>query len=247
MSRRLTGSAPHRGLLAVAKATALLGAMCFVAGCRFPTTVYGWLVLKPGDEGDVRLARIELRDTAAWDSAPLYEVAPDSGGQFYRASFEFPVVAPGPYYVFAWQDRDGDGRVNDGDLTGVCGGPHRPGWPGKPVTVYARWTVDAGDIEMATYQVLEVNATGARSQSGDTTTFTYSFNHDVFLNSLVVTFPGQPALPDPGAAGEKVADSTYLSGGWSMGGSMPSGLHQLEFRGIFRDSTFDIRVAVLVE
>ncbi len=225
-------------------ALAVLG---LLAGCRMPTTVYGRLVLKPGESGDVRLARVELHDSIAWDSAPLYEVSPDTGGLFYRVSFEFPVVAPGPYYVLAWQDRDGDGRVSDGDLTGVCGDSHRPGWPGEPVIVYARWTVDAGDIEMATYRVLEVHATGARSQAGDTTTFTYSFNHDVRLNSLAIAFPGQPVLPDPGAPGDKVADSTYLSGGWSMDGQMPSGLHQLEFRGIFRDSSFMLRAAVRVD
>lgn len=225
-------------------ALAVLG---LLAGCRIPTTVYGRLVLKPGESGDVRLARVELRDTAAWDSASLYEITPESGGLFYRVSFEFPVVAPGPYCVLAWQDRDGDGRVSDGDLTGVCGGLHRPGWPGKPVIVYPRWTVDAGDIEMATYQVLEVQATGARSRSGDTTAFMYSFNHDVRLTSLAIAFPDQPALPDPDAPGNKVADSTYLSGGWSMGGQMPGGLHQLEFRGIFRDSSFMLRAAVRVD
>jgi len=32
-----------------------------------------------------------------------------------------------------------------------------------------------------------------------------------------------------------------------MGGTMPSGLHQLEFRGIFRDSSFVLRTAVRVE
>jgi hypothetical protein len=224
-----------------------LAVLVLLAGCRLPTTVYGRLVLKPGEDGDVRLARVELHDGVAWDSAPLYDITPDPGGQFYRVSFEFPVVAPGPYYVLAWQDRDGNGRVSDGDLTGVCGGRHRPGWPGKPVIVYERWTVDAGDIEMATYQVLQVSATGSRSESGDSTTFTYSFNHDVRLNSLAVVFPGQPALPDPGAPGEKVADSTYVSGGWSTGGLMPPGLHQLEFRGVFRDSSFVLRSAVRVD
>jgi hypothetical protein len=223
---------------------ALLG---LFAGCRLPTTVYGRLVLKPGEEGDVRLAKVELHDTTAWDSAPLYEIAPDTSSLFYRVSFEFPVVAPGPYYVLAWEDRDGDGRVSDGDLTGVCGGRHRPGWPGEPVIVYPRWTVDAGDIEMATYEVVEVSAAGYRSQSGDTTTFTYRFNHDVILNSLAVAFPGQPALPDPDAAGDKLADTTYVSGGWSMGDSMPTGLHQLEFRGILKDSSFVLRAAVLVK
>ena len=217
------------------------------AGCRMPTTVYGRLVLGQGDSGDVRLARVELLDTAAWDSAPLYEIAPDTGGQYYRVPFEFPAVVPGPYYVLAWEDRDGDGRVSDGDLTGVCGGRHQPGWPGEPVLVYPRWTVDAGDIEMRTYSVLEVRATGNKLPSGDTTVFTYSFNHDVFLNSLVIAFPGQQRLPDPEAAGAKAADSTYLSDGWSMGGPMPSGLHQLEFRGAFRDSSFLLRAAVRID
>ena len=229
------------------QSVAVLVALCVFAGCRLPTTVYGRLVLKPGEEGDVRLARVELRDTVAWDSAPLYQVSPDSAGQFYRVSFEFPAVAPGPYYVLAWQDRDGDGDVSDGDLTGVCGGSHRPGWPGEPVVVYDRWTVDAGDIELATYEVLAVNAAGIRSQSGDTTTFTYSFNHDVQLSSLVITFPGQSPLPDLGAPGMKSADSTYLSQGWSTGNPMPAGPHQLDFRGVFRDTGFAIRAAVLVE
>jgi len=224
-----------------------LCAACLLAGCHFPTTVYGRVTLKPGEQGDVRLSRVELHDSVAWDSAPLYGVTADSGGLFYRASFEFPTVAPGSYYLLAWQDLDGDGKVSDGDLTGVYyDSVYRP-YPGKPVTVPQSWTVDAGDIEMSRHYVLEVKATGARSQSGDTTNFAYGFNHAVFLNSLAVTFPGQPALPDPDAGGDKVADSTYFSGGWSMGGQMPSGLHQLEFRGVFRDSGFAIRVAVSVE
>jgi len=195
----------------------------------------------------VRLARVELHDGVAWDSASVYAVVPDSGGQFFRASFEFPVVAPGPYYLLAWQDRDTDGKVGDGDLTGVYGGPHEPGLPGKPVMVHEGWTVDAGEIEMATYAVLEVMATGKRSQSGETTGFTYAFNHDATLNSLTLVFPGQPAMPDPNAPGSKVADSTYRSEGWRMGGQMPTGLHQLEFRGVFRDSDFGLRVAVSIE
>ena len=225
----------------------VLAGMCLFAGCRLPTTVYGQLALKPGEEGDVRFARVELHDSVAWDSAPVYTVTPEAGGQFYRAAFEFPVVAPGPYYVLAWQDRDADGRVSDGDLVGVHGDSNQLRRPGTPVIVYKNWTVDAGNIQMATLEVVEVNATGVRSQSGDTTSFSYRFNHDVILNSLALTFPGQPTLPDPSAAGPKVADSTYVSGGWSMGGQMPVGLHQLEFRGTFRDTTFVLRVAVRVE
>jgi len=224
-----------------------VAAICLLAGCRFPTTVYGRLMLKPGEEGDVRLARVELHDSVAWDSAPVYESTPDSGGQFYRAPFEFPAVAPGSYYLLAWQDRNADGKVSDGDLVGVYCDSLELARPGDPVIVPEGWTVDAGEIEMARYDVLEVNATGARSQSGDTTAFTYSFNHDVFLISLAVAFPGQPAVPDPNAPGEKVADSAYTSDGWHMGGQMPSGLHQLEFRGTFRDSSFALRVAVRVD
>ena len=225
----------------------VLAGICLFAGCRLPTTVYGQLALKPGETGDVRLARVELHDSVAWDSAPIYTVTPEAGGQFYRAAFEFPVVAPGPYYVLAWQDRDADGRVSDGDLVGVYGDSSQLRRPGKPVIVYKNWTVNAGDIQMETYEVLAVNATGVRSQSGDTTSFSYSFNHDVTLNSLALTFPGQPTVPDPSAAGTKVADSTYVSGGWSMGGQMPVGLHQLEFRGTLRDTTFVLRVAARVE
>jgi hypothetical protein len=225
-----------------------LAMICLLAGCRFPTTVYGRLALKPGEQGDVRLARVELRYSAAWDSSPVYTAVPDSSGQFFGASFEFPVVAPGPYYLLAWQDRDNDGKVSDGDLAGVYRDSLETRFPGEPLKVRQGWTVDAGDIEMATYEVLKVNATGVRTDSGEATTFTYAFNHDVYLNSLSIAFPGQPALPDPDAPGAKLADSTYLSQGWRMGGQMPTGLHQLEFRGVFRDSSsFAIRVAVLVD
>jgi uncharacterized protein (DUF2141 family) len=241
------GSDVRRSHVRSAAYVAGVAAICLLAGCRFPTTVYGRLTLKPGEEGDVRLSRVELHDSVAWDSASVYEVASDSGGQFYRASFEFPAVAPGSYYLLAWQDRNGDGKVSDGDLVGVYCDSLELARPGDLVIVPEGWTVDAGDIEMARYEVLGVNATGLRSQSGDTTAFTYSFNHDIFLNSFTVAFPGQPAVPDPDAPGEKVADSTYLSGGWHTGGQMPSGLHQLEFRGTFRDSSFALRVAVLVE
>lgn len=237
----------HRRPASSLRYVVALAALGLIAGCRMPTTVFGRLVLKPGEAGDVRLARVELHDSVAWDSAPVYTVTPEAGGQFFRAAFEFPVVAPGPYYVLAWQDRDADGKVSDGDLVGIHGDSNKLRRPGKPVIVYKNWTVNAGNIQMATYEVLEVSATGVRSQSGDTTSFSYSFNHDVMLSSLAVTFPGQPALPDPAAAGPKVADSTYVSGGWSMGGQMPVGLHQLECRGTFRDTVFALRVAVRIE
>jgi hypothetical protein len=230
-----------------AEVTVALVGLCLLAGCQFPTTVSGRLALKPGEDGDVRLARVELHDSVAWDSSAVYAVNPESGGQFSRASFEFPVVAPGPYHLLAWQDKDDDGKVSDGDMTGVYGGPHQPGSPGKPVMVYEGWTVDAGEIELARYTVLEVTAEGERSQSGETTAFSYTFNHDLTLNSLTITFPGQPAMPDPNAPGPKVADSTYRSEGWRTGGPMPTGLHQLDFRGVFRGAGFDIRLAVPVE
>jgi hypothetical protein len=237
----------RRGLARLVGYIVGLAGLSLLAGCRSPTTVYGQLALKPGEEGDVRLARVELHDSVAWDSAPVYTIAPESGGQFFRTPFEFPVVAPGPYYLLAWQDKDADGKVSDGDLTGVYRDYLNLGFPGKPLVVYEGWTVDAGDIEMSTYEVLEASTIGVRSQSGDTTSFAYTFNHDVYLSSLAITFPGQTALPDPGAPGAKIADSTYGSEGWSMGGPMPTGLHQLEFRGIFRDSGFALRVAVSIE
>jgi len=224
----------------------VLAGLCLVLGCEFPTTVYGRLVLKPGEDGDVRLAHVELRDSAAWDSAPVYTQAPGPGGQFYRVSFDFPAVVPGSYFLLAWQDRDTSGQVSDGDLVGVYGTTYAPGSPGKPVTVYKGWTVDVADIELSTCAILDVAATGSRSESGDTTAFTYTFNHDAVLNSLLIAFPGQSPLPDAGAPGPKVEDSTYSSGGWSTGGPMPTGLHQLEFRGTFKDSAFDFRVAVFV-
>jgi hypothetical protein len=230
-------------------ALAAAGLALASVSCDFPTTVYGRLVLKPGENGDVRLARVELLDTTGWGGAPVLAVEPDTGGQFNRCSFLFPVVEPGPYYLLAWQDVNGDGELSNGDLAGVYADSLRPGIPGRPVIVYDGWTVDAGYIELAGYTELRITASGLRVQGDSLVEFAYSFTNDVTLTSLDVAFPGADPVPDPTAPGKKGADSLYYSSHLkiSQGSSAPAGLYTLTFRGLLDTVRFSNRAVVRVD
>lgn len=228
---------------------AVIGIALTTSSCDFPTTVYGRLVLKPGEEGDVRLARVELLDTTGWGGTPVLAVDPGAGGQFDRCSFLFPVVEPGPYYLLAWQDINGDGQLTSGDLAGTYADSLRPGIPGKPVIVYDGWTVDAGNIELARYTELRISTSGRRVQGDSLVEFAFSFSSDVTLASLDVAFPGFDPVPDAMAPGRKEADSLYYSSRMNIGqpGPAPAGLYTLTFRGLLDTVSFTNRAVVRVE
>jgi uncharacterized protein (DUF2141 family) len=146
----------------------------FVSGCSYPTNVSGRLSLNPGDTGDARLARIELHDSLGWKTPALYAVTADPTSQAAASRFLFPEVKAGTYFLVAWQDRDGDGVIGDGEVAGVNGGPYNPGWFGNQVVVPQSWTVDVGEITLYTYRRLVFAMSGARVQSGTATSSTRS-------------------------------------------------------------------------
>lgn len=218
-----------------------------LAGCDRTTGLTGTLILQTGQTGDVQNCRVQLFLSSDLTGNPVKEVASQSGGNASRSEFEFADILPGYYYVLAWKDLNGDGRVSDRDLVGVHGGTYRPGHGGSQVTVSEGKVTDIGEIVMMIYKELLITAAGSRSQGGLVTDFNYSFNYDLTLSSLTITFPGYDPVTDPDAPGPKTAGQTYLSEGWHAHGEpMPTGEHLLRFQGTWEGAAFDITVAVTV-
>jgi uncharacterized protein (DUF2141 family) len=219
-------------------------AVAFVGSCTKATKLTGTLVLQPGQTGDVQNSRVELYEKADLTGSPVAFVA-SKNNTISNSPFEFTDVIEGYYYVLAWKDLDGDGTVSDKDIVGVHGGTYVPGQGGTQVTVTKGKTTDVGDIEMLIYKVLKISASGERVNGGTETNFTYSFNYDVTVTSLTITFPGYAPVTDPNP-GAKTAGTSYHSDGWNTGGVMPTGAHTLEFVGTWEGNAFDIIVTVTV-
>ncbi len=216
--------------------------------CEKETKVIGTLLLQPGQTGDVQNCRVELYEKADLTGTPVKFVASKASGQANRSDFEFTDVIEGYYYLLAWKDLNGDGVVSDKDIVGVHGGFYRPGYGGTQITVKAGQINDVGEIEMLIYKELKISASGSRSGDHLTTTFTYSFNYDVTLTSLTITFPGYQPVQDPDAPGTKTAGTQYTSGPWhdAGGNPMPTGTHTLQFVGSWEGTSFDITVTVVI-
>ena len=224
-----------------------VAAVALVAGCTKPTKVTGTLLLQAGQTGDVQNCRVELYEKADLTGTPVQFVSSTNSGQANSSPFTFTDVLEGYYYLLAWKDMDGDGIVDDGDIVGVHGGTYTPGHGGEQLTVTKGKTTDAGDIEMMIYKELIISAAGARSNGNIQTDFTYSFNYDVTLTSLTITFPGFDPINDPDAPGAKVGGTTYHTDGWNTGGGvMPTGDHLLHFIGTWQGNAFDVTVTVSV-
>ena len=100
---------------------------------------------------------------------------------------------------------------------------------------------------MLIYKELKISASGERVNGGIETNFTYSFNYDVTITSMTITFPGFTPITDPGAPGAKTAGTSYHSDGWNTGGDpMPTGAHMLQFIGTWEGNAFDVTVTVTV-
>jgi hypothetical protein len=222
----------------------VLVAVGFMGSCTKTTKLTGTLVLQPGQTGDVQNTRVELYQKADLTGTPVAFVASKTN-TISNSPFEFTDVIEGYYYVLAWKDLNGDGVVSDKDIVGVHGGTYVPGQGGTQVTVNKGQTTDVGDIEMLIYKELKISAGGSRSDGGLQTDFSYSFNYDVTLTSLTISWPGGGANVDP-SPGAKTANQTYTSS-WRAGGNvMPTGIHNLEFVGTWDGGTFDIIVPVNV-
>lgn len=220
----------------------LLAVLVVVTACRYtgPTRVEGNLVLAAGEVGDLRGAEVWLYDTTGFDTPVLWRSRADSAGFNYRVRFRFPDVAGGDYLLFAWQDCDGSGTVSDGDIAGVLGADYDKRDSALSFHVWDDWTlVEVPDVVMRRIRRVEPTVLAESDSARTTVGFSYRFNHDVLLGSLEIVIPGVGSFPDARAPGLKLADSSYASTGWNLGGAvMPTGWYVLRFRGLFSGDTF---------
>lgn len=224
-----------------------VAAVALVAGCTKATKITGTLLLQAGQTGDVQNCRVELYEKSDLTGTPVQFVSSENSGSAANSPFEFADVLEGYYYLLAWKDLNGDGIVSNGDIVGVHGGTYTPGQGGTQLTVTKGKTTDAGNIEMMIYRELLIAASGVRVNGGTETNFSYSFNYDVTITSLTITFPGFDPITDPDGPGAKAAGTTYNSDGWNTGGGvMPTGAHTLEFVGTWVGGAFDVVVPVTV-
>ena len=228
-------------------ALALLGAViALFPGCSKETKVIGTLALQPGQTGDVQNTRVSLYENANLTGKPVVSVTSEASGDPNSSPFEFTDVIQGDYYLLAWKDLDGDSAISDKDLGGVYGGTCTPGYGGKPITVAKGQTNDVGTIAMFVLDVLEITASAERVNNNTTTNFSYSFNYDVTLTKLTITFPKYGSQVVPDAPGAKTAGTVYHSI-WNIGGAeMPTGEHNMNFTGSWNGTAFDVDVPVQV-
>jgi hypothetical protein len=206
----------------------------------------GTLILQTGQSGDVQNCKVQLFVSSDLTGSPVMEVA-SKQNTTVNSPFEFTDPVEGYYYLIAWKDLNGDGVVSDKDIVGVHGGTYRPGHGGSRITAKDGTTTDVGEIVMLIYKELKISASGERVNGGTETNFTYSFNYDVTITSLTITFPGYVPVIDPAAPGAKTAGTSYHSDGWNTGGNqMPTGTHTLEFIGTWEGTAFDVIVTVVV-
>jgi hypothetical protein len=221
--------------------------MALLPSCTKTTKLIGTLKLQAGQAGDVQNTRVELYESSDLTGSPVQYVASKASGSANSSDFEFVDVIEGYYYLLAWKDMDNDGAVTDGDIVGINGGTYRPGFGGDRIIVTKGKTTDVGDITMLLYEALEITATAERVNAGTETNFAYTFNHDVNLTSLTITFPGIGDGNDPNDAGLKTGGVTYHSDGWNVGGGvMPTGNHILRFVGTWSGAAFDVSITVSV-
>ena len=220
-------------------------AVAFMGSCTKATKLTGTLILQTGQSGDVQNCKVQLFVSSDLTGSPVKEVASQQNTTV-NSPFTFDDPVEGYYYLIAWKDLNGDGVVSDKDIVGVHGGTYSPGHGGSQVTVKDGQTTDVGEIVMLIYKELKISAMGERVNAGTETNFTYSFNYDVTITSLTITFPGFTPAVDPDAPGAKTAGTSYHSDGWQSGGVNPTGAHTLEFVGTWEGTAFDVIVTVVI-
>ena len=219
--------------------------MALIGGCTKPTKLTGKLILQTGQSGDVQNCKVQLYVSSDLTGSPVKEVASQQNTAV-NSPFEFTDVVEGYYYLIAWKDLNGDGVVSDKDIVGIHGGTYTPGHGGSQVSVITGKTTDVGEIVMLIFKQLKITTTGTRYDDNQYTEFSYSFNHNVTLNSLTVNWPGSGSDPDQYAPGAKTAGTLYYSNWYGGGGSMPTGDHVLNFKGDDEGTSFDVNVVVTV-
>lgn len=218
-----------------------------LAGCHRPGRLSGVLVLAPGVGVDISGSQVEL--LAQEDTGFLVLAVTTSGpvDRFGQSHYEMDNLSEGARFLRAWKDMDGDGRIGDRDLVGVLRGQFRRGYNGESFWLYDDVLNRADPVELTVFFELEVAVSARRVRGDSVTEFSYSFNHDVLLNSLQITFPMLGSYLDAQGAGHRRACSTYWSSGWRLtNGVMPAGEHLLRLRGAALDTLFDTTLAVVV-
>ena len=179
--------------------------------CQAPETgIRGTLILQTGQSGDVRNCRVQLFQTADLTGTPLKEVASDaSGTDPTRSSFEITDVIPGYYYLVAWKDLNGNGKIDHLDIVGVYGGKYKPGYGGSQLTVQEGKITDVGEIVMYIYKELQVTLVSATRLNDNGLETKYKFNDNCYLNKLTLTMPSGLSGTNSKTVGEKTKDTEY--------------------------------------
>ncbi len=225
----------------------VVAAVAIMGNCTKATKLTGTLILQTGQSGDVQNSKVQLFVSQDLTGSPVMEVA-SKQNTTVNSPFEFSDPVEGYYYLVAWKDLNGDGVISDKDIVGIHGGTYTPGHGGSQVMVKDGQTTDCGEIVMNIFKELNIAVSGERVNGGLNTNFTYTFNYDVTLTSMTITFPGIGDATDTNAPGDKIAGTANHSDGWFLqnGDPMPTGVHTIRFIGTWEGGTFDIAVSVSV-
>ncbi|MEO0073275.1 MAG: hypothetical protein ABIK43_01265 [candidate division WOR-3 bacterium] len=215
--------------------------------CHRPGKLAGVLFLAPGEQGDISNSRVELLSQKETSFVIVASTVSGQVDRFGQSHYELDGLIEGARFLRAWKDIDGDSCISDGDLVGVLNGRFRRGYNGESFWLYDDKLNQAEPVELMRFSELEITVTGTRTGGDSVTGFTYSFNHDVWLTALEITFPLLGSYLDAQGIGQKRACSTYYSTGWRLTrGVMPDGEHRLRFRGRALDTLFDTSLTVIV-
>jgi uncharacterized protein (DUF2141 family) len=199
-------------------------------GCTKKTGVKGRLILQTGQTGDVRGSKVQLFVSSDLTGNPVKEVGSDATGTDQtKSEFEITDVVPQYYYLLAWKDLNGNGKVDHLDIVGIHGGSYRAGYGGSQVTVTSGKTTDVGDITMLIYKELILTGRCEKEYTNGWVAFYYQFNDACEVTDWKLTYPDGTTYTDSDQNGNKVASTEYRSPVdpqyyWSGGQGLPAPL-----------------------
>lgn len=202
------------------------------------TGIKGQLILQTGQTGDVRNCRVQLFVSSDLTGNPVKEVASTATGvDQTKSDFLFEDVLPQYYYLLAWKDLNGSGKIDHLDIVGVNGGAYRPGYGGTQVTVTDGKITDVGQVVMNIYKQLILSVTASLGPN-NLTRFTYSFNDDCDVTGFRVSDLQGNYADDPAQAGHKTANTQYSSDNWNTNGNPLSGTFIVALSGSYNGAAF---------
>jgi len=101
-------------------------------------TIAGVISVPPGSSASPANTRVAIyANYDDWlNDRTLRTVAADANGNYSIGN-----IPPGSYYLDAWKDQNGDGRISLGDLYNVYGSGTWPNYQLSPISVVAGQTV----------------------------------------------------------------------------------------------------------